>query len=125
MEQSDILGTLKGGLGLAGKLAGKGLGEVSGLFKGRDEGGPFGGSGLYWQRRPASTAGGLVPALERLLSTSFLPASVYVISRLPSDPQWGDIVPIAVVSLGLAFVATLYPSWRASRVQPAEALRHE
>ena len=64
MEQSDILGTLKGGLGLAGKLAGKGLGEVSGLFKGRDEAGSFGGSGLYWQRRPAVPAGGLVPALE-------------------------------------------------------------
>jgi len=67
----------------------------------------------------------IVPALERLLSTSFLPASIYVISRMPSDPQWGDIVPIAIVSLVLAFLATLYPSWRASRVQPAQALRHE
>ena len=52
-------------------------------------------------------------------------ASVYLISRMPSDPQRGDIVPIAVISLVLAFVATLYPSWRASRVQPAEALRYE
>jgi lipoprotein-releasing system permease protein len=67
----------------------------------------------------------LVPALERLLSTSFLPASIYVISRMPSDPQWADIVPIALISLALAFVATLYPSWRASRVNPAEALRYE
>ena len=67
----------------------------------------------------------LVPALERLLSTSFLPGSIYVISRMPSDPQWGDIVPIALVSLLLAFLATLYPSWRASRVQPAQALRYE
>ncbi|MDH4059572.1 MAG: lipoprotein-releasing ABC transporter permease subunit, partial [Aquincola sp.] len=67
----------------------------------------------------------LVPALERLLSTSFLPASVYVISRMPSDPQWADILPIALIALALAFVATLYPSWRASRINPAEALRYE
>jgi lipoprotein-releasing system permease protein len=67
----------------------------------------------------------LVPALERLLSTSFLPGSIYLISRMPSEPQSGDVVPIALISLALAFVATLYPSWRASRVQPAEALRYE
>jgi lipoprotein-releasing system permease protein len=56
---------------------------------------------------------------------SFLPSSVYLISRMPSDPQQGDIVPIAIISLVLAFLATLYPSWRASRLQPAEALRYE
>jgi lipoprotein-releasing system permease protein len=67
----------------------------------------------------------LVPALERLLSTSFLPSSIYVISRMPSQPLWSDIVPITFISLALAFVATLYPSWRASRVNPAEALRYE
>ena len=60
-----------------------------------------------------------------LLHVSFLPSSVYLISRMPSDPQSGDIVPIVVISLVLAFLATLYPSWRASRVQPAEALRYE
>ena len=67
----------------------------------------------------------IVPAIERALHTSFLPSSVYLISRMPSDPQRGDIVPIVVISLVLAFVATLYPSWRASRVQPAQALRYE
>ena len=67
----------------------------------------------------------IVPAIERLLHTSFLPGSVYLISTMPSDPQRGDIVPIVAISLALAFVATLYPSWRASRVQPAEALRYE
>ncbi len=67
----------------------------------------------------------LVPALERLLGATFLPRDVYLISRMPSDPQQADIVPIAVISLVLAFVATLYPSWRASRVNPAEALRYE
>ncbi len=67
----------------------------------------------------------IVPAIERLLQVSFLPGSVYLISRMPSDPQSGDIVPIVAISLALAFIATLYPSWRASRVQPAEALRYE
>jgi lipoprotein-releasing system permease protein len=67
----------------------------------------------------------IVPAIESLLHVSFLPSSVYLISRMPSDPQQGDIVPIAVISLVLAFIATLYPSWRASRMQPAEALRYE
>ena len=67
----------------------------------------------------------IVPAIERLLHVSFLPSSVYLISRMPSDPQSSDIVPIVVISLVLAFLATLYPSWRASRVQPAEALRYE
>ena len=67
----------------------------------------------------------IVPAIERALHVSFLPGSVYLISRMPSDPQRADIVPVVAVSLALAFVATLYPSWRASRVQPAEALRHE
>jgi lipoprotein-releasing system permease protein len=67
----------------------------------------------------------IVPALEHLLHASFLPKDVYLISRMPSDPQASDIVPIAVISLLLSFVATVYPSWRASRVNPAEALRYE
>ncbi|OWQ44019.1 lipoprotein-releasing system transmembrane subunit LolC [Roseateles noduli] len=67
----------------------------------------------------------IVPAIEKLLHTTFLPASIYVISHMPSDPQWGDILPITVTSLALSFVMTLYPSWNASRVQPAEALRYE
>ena len=67
----------------------------------------------------------IVPALERLFNASFLPKDIYLISRMPSEPLASDIVPIAVISLVLAFVATLYPSWRASRVNPAEALRYE
>lgn len=73
----------------------------------------------------AFNVGTIVPAIERMLDVSFLPGSIYVISRMPSDPQSGDVVPIALISLLLAFVATLYPSWRASRVQPAQALRYE
>ena len=67
----------------------------------------------------------LVPALEHALNASFLPKDIYLISRMPSEPQSSDIVPVAVISLVLAFAATLYPSWRASRVNPAEALRYE
>jgi lipoprotein-releasing system permease protein len=73
----------------------------------------------------AFNVGTLVGLIEAALRVSFLPSSVYLISRMPSDPQSADIVPIVVISLLLSFVATLYPSWRASRVQPAEALRYE
>ncbi len=67
----------------------------------------------------------IVPAIERALGVAFLPGSIYVISRMPSQPLAADIVPVTLISLALAFVATLYPSWRASRVNPAEALRYE
>jgi lipoprotein-releasing system permease protein len=67
----------------------------------------------------------IVPALEHALGATFLPQDIYLISRMPSDPQSSDILPIAIISLVLAFVATLYPSWRASRINPAEALRYE
>ena len=67
----------------------------------------------------------IVPASETLFRASFLPKDIYLISRMPSDPQMTDIFPVAVISLLLAFVATLYPSWRASQVNPAEALRYE
>ena len=67
----------------------------------------------------------IVPALEQLFHASFLPRDIYLISRMPSEPLASDIMPIAVISLVLAFAATIYPSWRASRVNPAEALRYE
>ncbi|MCE1249218.1 MAG: FtsX-like permease family protein, partial [Comamonadaceae bacterium] len=67
----------------------------------------------------------IVPAIEQALHTRFLPQDIYLISQMPSDPQASDIVPIGLISLLLAFVATLYPSWRASSVNPAEALRYE
>ncbi len=67
----------------------------------------------------------LVPAIERLLGVRFLPQDIYLISRMPSDPQSGDIVPVVALALLLSLLATLYPSWRASRVDPVEALRHE
>ncbi len=67
----------------------------------------------------------IVPALEHALGATFLPKDIYLISRMPSDPQQADILPVAVIALAMAFVATLYPSWRASQVNPAEALRYE
>ncbi|MDM4767207.1 lipoprotein-releasing ABC transporter permease subunit [Pelomonas sp. SE-A7] len=82
-------------------------------------------AGLVLGLGVAFNVGVLVSVIERLLNISFLPGSIYLVSRMPSDPQAGDIIPITVASLVLAFLATLYPSWRASRVQPAEALRYE
>lgn len=67
----------------------------------------------------------IVGGIERVLQVRFLDPSIYLITRMPSDPQGGDIIPIVAVSLTLAFLSTLYPSWRASRVQPAQALRYE
>ena len=67
----------------------------------------------------------VVPAIERTLHIQFLDKSVYYISDLPSDLQSADVITIASIALVLALVATLYPSFRASRVNPAEALRYE
>ncbi len=67
----------------------------------------------------------IVPMIEGVLGVQFLPKDIYFISALPSDPRASDIVPITVISLVLALVATLYPSWRASRTRPADALRYD
>ncbi len=67
----------------------------------------------------------LVRGLERLFDRQFLSPDIYYISNLPSDPQLGDIVLTAAIALVLAALATLYPAWRASRVDPAAALRYE
>ena len=67
----------------------------------------------------------VVPAIEHAFHIQFLDKSVYYISDLPSDLQIPDVVTIAVIALVLALVATLYPSFRAARVNPAEAPRYE
>jgi lipoprotein-releasing system permease protein len=67
----------------------------------------------------------IVPAIERAFGVRFLAPDVYYISDLPSQLQWADVVTVAGVSLLLSLVATLYPSYRAARVNPAEALRYE
>jgi len=67
----------------------------------------------------------VVPALESILGTKLWDKNVYLISELPSQIHAADVTMITIVSFVLALVATIYPSWRASRVQPAEALRYE
>jgi lipoprotein-releasing system permease protein len=67
----------------------------------------------------------VVPFIERVLGTQILAKDVYYISDLPSDLQWGDVFGVTAISFILALLATIYPSWRASRLQPAEALRYE
>jgi lipoprotein-releasing system permease protein len=67
----------------------------------------------------------IVPFIEHLFGVQFLSRDIYLISSVPSDLSWPDVIKIGAVSVVLAFVATLYPSYAASRVKPAEALRYE
>jgi lipoprotein-releasing system permease protein len=67
----------------------------------------------------------VVPFIENLFNIKFMSPDVYLISEVPSELIWSDVVAIAIVAFGLAMLATLYPAWRASRTQPAEALRYE
>jgi lipoprotein-releasing system permease protein len=67
----------------------------------------------------------VVPVIERIAGVDLFPADVYYISKLPSKLVWSDVGTIAGISLILALLATLYPSWRASRLNPAESLRYE
>jgi lipoprotein-releasing system permease protein len=67
----------------------------------------------------------VVPFIEHLFGIQFLAKDVYYISDLPSELQWRDVMVVTGVSLVLTLLATLYPSWRASRINPAEALRYE
>ena len=67
----------------------------------------------------------IVPFIENMLGIEFLPQQIYFINQLPSEPQVQDIIVVAVTSLVLSLLATLYPSWRASGLQPAQVLRHD
>ncbi|MDQ3261989.1 MAG: lipoprotein-releasing ABC transporter permease subunit [Pseudomonadota bacterium] len=67
----------------------------------------------------------VVPAIEHAFGIAFLDKSVYYISELPSELLWRDVGVIALVSFILTLLATLYPSWSASRIKPADALRYE
>ena len=81
--------------------------------------------GVFFGLLVAYNIPSIVPFIEHVLHTSFLPASVYLIDRMPSDPHLSEVGHIAFWALLFAFLATVYPSWRASRVRPAEALRYE
>ena len=67
----------------------------------------------------------IVAGLEKIMGIQFLNPNVYFISYLPSQLQWPDVMTVSAAGLILSFIATLYPAWRASRIQPAEALRYE
>jgi lipoprotein-releasing system permease protein len=67
----------------------------------------------------------VVPFVERVLGVQFLDKTVYYISELPSQVQQADVVLVAAIAFVLTLLATLYPSWRAARINPAEALRYE
>jgi len=67
----------------------------------------------------------IVPFLEHTLGFEAMPADVYYINQVPSELRWMDVLKITGISVLFCFFATLYPSWRAARVEPAEALRYE
>jgi lipoprotein-releasing system permease protein len=67
----------------------------------------------------------IAPFIEQLLGIQFLPSDIYLINTLPSDLRWPDVWSIGAIAIVLGFLATLYPSWSAARVKPAEALRYE
>ena len=73
----------------------------------------------------ALNIGTIVPFIEHVFGVQFLAKDVYFITDLPSDLQQSDVIVVAVFSFAISLVATLYPSWRASKIQPAEALRYE
>lgn len=67
----------------------------------------------------------IIPAIEQWFGVQFLAADIYYINAVPSDMRWSDVTMIATVSLILSLLATIYPAWKGSRVQPAESLRYE
>jgi lipoprotein-releasing system permease protein len=73
----------------------------------------------------ALNIGSIVPFIEHLFGVQFLAKDIYFITELPSDLQHSDVIVVAVFSFAISLLATLYPSWRASKTQPAEALRYE
>lgn len=73
----------------------------------------------------AYNVGEVVAFIESLFHVQFLSREIYYISKIPTDPQMADITTVAVTSFILSLLATIYPSYRASKVNPAEALRYE
>lgn len=117
-KQSDIailrtLGASPGSVMLIFVVQGTVIGLVGTLF------GVLGGIGL------ATNVETIVPVIEQFFSVKFLSPDVYYISEVPSDMRWPDVVLISTTAFVMCTLATLYPAWRASRTQPAEALRYE
>jgi len=71
-----------------------------------------------------STLDSILRSLEQIFAFEVLPKGVYLLQRIPTDLQVGDVIEVATIACCLSFLATLYPSWRAARTRPAQALRH-
>jgi lipoprotein-releasing system permease protein len=63
--------------------------------------------------------------LSRLTGTDLFNPTIYFLSRMPAQMDTGEVVAVVLMALALSFLATLYPSWRAARLDPVEALRYE
>jgi len=63
--------------------------------------------------------------IQNLTGTKLFPEEIYFLSQLPAEIERGEVITVVVMSLSLSFLATLYPSWRAARLDPVEALRYE
>jgi lipoprotein-releasing system permease protein len=81
--------------------------------------------GLFFGLVVASNIDVIVPAIEGFFGVQFLAKDVYYISDIPSEIQLDDVVWIGLLSLGLTMLATIYPSLRAAKINPSEALRYE
>jgi lipoprotein-releasing system permease protein len=73
----------------------------------------------------AQNIAAVMPFLERVFGFSLFPADIYYITELPTDLRRADVVGFAMMSLVMSLLSTLYPAWRASKTDPAEALRYE
>ena len=83
------------------------------------------GCGIVFGILGALNVDSIIGLIEQVFRVKFMPQDVYQIADLPSELQAGDVVLTAIVAFVLSILATIYPSWRASRVNPAEALRYE
>ena len=83
------------------------------------------GCGIVFGILGALNVDSIIGLIEQVFHVKFMPQDVYQIADLPSELQAGDVVLTAVVAFVLSILATIYPSWRASKVNPAEALRYE
>jgi lipoprotein-releasing system permease protein len=81
--------------------------------------------GVFFGVLVASNVSVIIPALEQFFHTQFLPTGVYPITELPSKMEISDVLRIGIMSFVLSILATIYPALRASKTQPAEALRYE
>jgi lipoprotein-releasing system permease protein len=82
-------------------------------------------AGAFFGVLIALNIGVIVPFIEHIFHVQFLAKDVYYISELPSHLLWSDVLTIVVLSFFLSLIATLYPSWKASKMNPAEALRYD